>query len=116
VWKLTTKATKVETCLFSVVKVESMLIIWSLAESNVYICYSTEAVYKALQIKTEIAVGSAWGSFHTKLDFASGLQKNDTTMAILVIASKITPVPIGRLIRHLGHRADANSSNPCQVS
>ncbi|KAH9210659.1 hypothetical protein DL95DRAFT_412716 [Leptodontidium sp. 2 PMI_412] len=57
--------------------------------SNVYVCTSTEDVYHALGIKSEIAVGTSWGSFQAKMDFASSLQTHSLSITILVLAFKV---------------------------
>lgn len=59
-------------------------------QANVSICKSTTEVENNLEIKSSAELGTPWGSFKERVDFANSLKMTSTTLTVLVFAIKST--------------------------
>jgi hypothetical protein len=58
--------------------------------SNIYVCTSTEQVYKALGINAAMDIDGGWGSFSDSLKFVQAMGQSTTSVVILVVATVVS--------------------------
>jgi hypothetical protein len=61
------------------------------------VCYTKQDAYQALNIKANMSTSNFWGSFKAKVEAIKDVQKHDTSLTILVLASQTSGVQTGNI-------------------